>query len=352
MKNLFQHIILLIIGKTVLVSCIDPINIKVPFSTPKLVVEGYINNIKQKQRVKLSFSNNFSENKIEFIPVVGAKVKIVDNINRTFPLYELTQGIYESDSIAGTVGHSYQLFIETQDGKRYQSSPETLEGSPIIDSIYAEYEEFDEFFKNSFGEILSRRGNGFKVFIKSKDAPNKRNFYRWRSEGVFQFYTVCAKGDACDPAPPYPILCWAFFSPINPQIAVLSDENLDGNIFTQQIVKIPYEQTTRFVVSVQQHSISQNAFIYWQLIATQRANTGSIFDPPPAQIRGNIFNTDNNEELVLGYFEASGITTTKLTIDRGILAKGIAPYKPIFQEGDCRYVYPNTTIIRPPGFDR
>jgi hypothetical protein len=42
--------------------------------------------------------------------------------------------------------------------------------------------------------------------------------------------------------------------------------------------------------------------------------SGSIFELPPARIEGNIFNPENEEEIVLGYFEVAKTDTLSFTL--------------------------------------
>ena len=51
--------------------------------------------------------------------------------------------------------------------------------------------------------------------------------------------------------------------------------------------------------------MTQNAYNYWFEIDEIANNVGGLFDTPPATIRGNIYNINDESELVLGYFEAS-----------------------------------------------
>jgi hypothetical protein len=61
-------------------------------------------------------------------------------------------------------------------------------------------------------------------------------------------------------------------------------------------------------------SISQEAYRFLRLVKQQTEISGSVFDPPPANIRGNIISLDNPEEVVLGYFIAAGESTKRIYI--------------------------------------
>jgi hypothetical protein len=62
--------------------------------------------------------------------------------------------------------------------------------------------------------------------------------------------------------------------------------------------------------------------------------TGSVFDPPPANIRGNMISLDDNEETVLGYFFASDEQPLRTYIKREKLEFILSPTTKI--PDDCR----------------
>ena len=67
-------------------------------------------------------------------------------------------------------------------------------------------------------------------------------------------------------------------------------------------------------VDLSQISISQNAYRFLRLVKQQSEISGSVFDPPPARITGNMLSLDNPDEIVLGYFMAGGETSKRLYI--------------------------------------
>lgn len=58
-------------------------------------------------------------------------------------------------------------------------------------------------------------------------------------------------------------------------------------------------------------------------------NSGSVFDAPPAPIFGNIRNINDDEEMVLGYFEVANVQVTRI-----YTTKADVPY---FIEEVCKY---------------
>src|SRR5690606_2481793 len=84
-------------------------------------------------------------------------------------------------------------------------------------------------------------------------------------------------------------------------IYTASDELADGNpVFGFNITNERY--TEGDTVMIAQQRISKNAFNFLTTLQAQTAFVGSPFDGPPALIEGNIFNTDDTSEKILGFF--------------------------------------------------
>ena len=69
-----------------------------------------------------------------------------------------------------------------------------------------------------------------------------------------------------------------------------------------------------YMVEVLQYSLTPNAHNYWQTIENQIGNNGTIFETSNFQIRGNISNIADNDELVLGYFGASAVDSERILV--------------------------------------
>lgn len=328
-----------------LYSCIDPINIEIPAAASRLVVDGIIDNTLKRQEVKLSRTTDYREDFISNLPEREAKLKITDDLGNEWVLTENQPGIYFSTMMQGIIGRSYTLHIQTSDGNQYRSVPEKIKAVSPVDSIYAEYIEFPLIITNSAGIKTQVINNGFAVYALTRDQISPNDFYRWRSEGIFQFNTICK----CE-NPPWPTICWAPVNPINEKIYILWDKNTNGQLIRQQVATLPYDQATPYFVNVRQYSLSENSYRFWKLISEQQGNVGTIFDPPPAQIIGNIFNTEDETELVAGFFGASAVESKTIIIRRGLLANGKPPLRPVLPEGDCRLLYRFSTSVRPPQF--
>ncbi len=162
-------------------------------------------------------------------------------------------------------------------------------------------------------------------------------------DGIFEFFSLTDN--------PEIMQCWAPLPRLEPGIQVMDDRFVDGKTFVEPLAIILYDRPTYFLAMVEQYSLSAEAFEYWNQVKKQQQNTGSIFDSTPAQIKGNIYRTDNPAEVALGYFGASAVTRDSVLFQRFKASGLVSPTRPKdVIPGDCRFQEPNATNIKPPGF--
>lgn len=99
-------------------------------------------------------------------------------------------------------------------------------------------------------------------------------------------------------------------------------------------------------MEVSQYTLSYRAYDFWKQIQQQRSSVGSIFDPPPSEIKGNIIAEDDSK-AALGFFRASSVATRHIMIDNNRFPSK----KALARTGDCREIYSQSTAVRPPEFE-
>ena len=334
-------------------SCIDPINFSKGEDSNWLVVDGLITSEPGPYVVYLARTSEYSSYYAHIEDVEGAIVIISDDMGNSEILTETyIPGIYKTDpgGIRGVPGRHYKIEIETPDGKQYESDYELLIAVPEIDSIYYERRQHQELGDNNIVQTFE----GFQISIDTKDPENINNCYMWSWEGTHEVHTQPwdyfdwlkrkpAPKDCC-------AICWITERPGH--IDVFDDILLGEN----QIIKKPvaFVRITdngggrhfrgKYHIEVKQLSITKEAYNYWSSIEGQISSSGSIFEPPPVAIIGNIENVNNHEEPVFGYFGASAISTKCIFIP-----EIEAPYLPgdtIIWPDDCR-VIGNSTAVKP-----
>lgn len=336
-------------------ACVEPFELETGTENKLLVVDGIITdqNRPDQNKVTLSWTAPFNgeDRTVLTQPVYGAIVMVRDAQNNTMQLTESEYGVYvlSEREFKAEAGKSYTLYIRLPDGREYESRPELLMPVPAIQSINYEFKEFINVVKNADEALVEKRTVGFEVKVQVQDPEEQDNYYRWDTEGVFEYFSAIEETDSTKK--PLPSLCWSNMGSINTKAATSDDRLVNGRLFEHAVVVVPADIPTKYRIKIRQYSISPDAFEFWRLFNEQQSSVGSIFDPPPAQIRGNLYSKTNPEEQVIGYFGASALTENYIVIPRYLHAPfpGI-PYE--VPQGDCRYIglYPNVTDVRPEGF--
>jgi hypothetical protein len=330
-------------------ACVEPISINNQITDDKLVIDGYFTTDTNLNTVRLSKSAAFSNN-YPFVPfnapVVNAVVSVIAEDGTVTAFHETEPGLYVTNEVA-VVGKQYYLLVELAGGTIYKSDPEKAPQPVPIDSMSYTVSQ-ETVIENQGGTILELKSYFFNVHVSVADPNSENNFYLWRARGTFEYITL-PPGDA----PCQYCYCYAPLYPLTSVVNVRSDEHVNGGEIYRKVASIKYDRNTAFLTTVDQFSISPKAYGFWKRVADQQASVGSIFDPAPAAIRGNVYKESDMEEVVLGYFTVASIGRKHLLIDRGKVAKALGLVDSNLippGTGDCRLLYNNATHIKPVEF--
>jgi hypothetical protein len=132
----------------------------------------------------------------------------------------------------------------------------------------------------------------------------------------------------------------------NQSLFLAQDDNFNG-LTTRMPAAFVEDDGRRFMfdfrIDLKQYSISSGAYRFLRLIKQQAEISGSIFDPPPATIRGNLINLDNPDVTVLGYFIAAGEASKRIYIKNSDLS---FKQNKVRIPDECREL-PGATVERP-----
>ena len=101
--------------------------------TGYLVVEGIVNNEGGTTNIKLSRTTSLND--IANIQESGAQVKLEDNNNSFYALFENSNGNYTIDNLHLDTSLKYRLSIKTSNNEDYLSDFVKIKKNPPIDSI-------------------------------------------------------------------------------------------------------------------------------------------------------------------------------------------------------------------------
>ncbi len=299
-----QRLILLIM---LLNSCVDPFSLS-QVEVPQLVIEGQITDQPGPYEIKISQAILQKS-----IPVRGAEVTVRDDLNRTLNFGEQAPGIYISDQGApkGEIGRTYLLEIQLIDGTQYCSLPETMVAVPSINEINVVPARRS--FVSDQGNDINI--NGFEVVVSPASNRDQGTYLRWEYRGVYALRTP-APCDDCTKT------CWFESRPPPEYLRITGTQRMNSPMppVALDFFLGSQEFDTAYIIRVKQFSLNARAFEFWQSVQAQRTSSGSIFDPVPGAITGNMEACGASSEPVAGYFMASAVHLQEHTILKEDLA--------------------------------
>jgi hypothetical protein len=332
---MFATIIRALLPATLLLAlagCVDPYMPDV-ITAPRsyLVVDGFINSQGVTQ-IKLSRTYNLTDG----TPPVEARatVYIEDEAGGRFPLRETTAGLYLSDALTLDAAQRYRLTLSTRAGRQYASDFVPVKTTPAIDSISWE-----------------AAADELRIKVSSHDSRNATQFYRWNYEETWEFAPIIStrleySNETVHPRDePYPDRCWR--SQLSTSINIGKTTNLSQDVLANHILrKLP--NTTellyrKYSILVKQHGMTRAEYDYWDLLRKNTESIGTLFDPLPSQLTGNVHCLDDAEELALGFVGVHSITEKRIFISRSQLPRNWP-----LSSGYAECLHPDSIINDPP----
>ncbi|MFT4666455.1 MAG: hypothetical protein ACI9XB_003421 [Gammaproteobacteria bacterium] len=298
-------------------SCEEYFNPNLEGAEPVLVIEGGITNVPGPYTVNLSFSSGIYVDDQQ--GVENALVKIIEEGGEEEVLSEIDPGTYatSANGIQGTVDKNYKISILLQDGTPYESNYQKMPSSIDIDSVEAVVE-----FR--YLNIDEQNIPGYQFYVTTELAENKENYFLWSLESTFKYrsdFTIdFIYTDNMVQEYPLPTAfqtCWRT-DQVNEiytfNTAVLSEpkvERLPINFARAD----RRELYIRYGLLVKQLTINKEAHTFWNNIQGQIENQENLYNSQPFQIRGNLFNIDDSEETVLGFFMVAAQNEKRIFVD-------------------------------------
>lgn len=331
----------------VLLGCIDPITFKYDGQVEHLAVQSIFTNQKKVHFVRLTITSPFGSPYNQF--ATNAQVAITSKEGENYIFKHAESGKYFSDGeIAAIPGHTYQLKISHK-GKLYESSPITLPQANEIIPIDSIKLKFATRYTIVYGAKEKRLLPGYDILVDFKDTPNQQNFYRWSFSRIYEVETqpenyVEYSCRGCPRPAPKDCCKFCWITESDEILETTANDWLrDGQeIKNQPVMFIPFYQymNRKLDLTLYQHSISQEAYEFFRALNNQANSTGSMFDAPPTELKGNLYNINDKNEKVIGFFEASVVASKNIRI-KGIDIDFKIP--PFDYPDDCRVMLNSTT---------
>ena len=275
-----------------------------------LVVEAFLSDGDDPFEVKLSRSMPIDTSGL--IPEVGATIRLYNLDGEFYNLREETNGRYQHPPINPQVGESYQLFIRTRDGNNYESSSVTMRSTPKIDSVTYRYIERPEMGLK-----------GIQTFVNTHDPNNNTWYYRWIWDETWEFRTAYQSQHVYEDGMIFLredniYKCWK--NSESTSIKIATSKNLTEDIISQYPIWYVTTATDRlgdrYSMNLKQYALSEESYNYWLELQKVTESLGTLFDPQPATVYGNIYNVNNETEVVLGFFDASTVEEKRIFLTR------------------------------------
>ena len=303
------HIIIILILLSIC-ACLDPFKFDIDSAQPGIVIDGVFDNSVGPHIVKISSVTPFGYRVFEGIP--NAEVVIISEDIR-YPLIEKDVGIYElpKNKLQGIPGNIYQLDIQLSDGTEIISNLETMPPGYALDEAQATFGR--DFVLQESGR---ERNQHIITVTASTVLPETEEaiFLKYTMDETYSFPEVYCGGLHM------PKICY-ITQPSNSQ----DFEIFNSNLITSREIKdlkiavktriVPEEYSGRHYFTVYQHSITKEAYRYWERVKELLTQEGTVFDKPPARVPGNLIST-NSELEILGYFQVASVSIARKFLQR------------------------------------
>ena len=283
-----------------------------------LVVESIITDVEETQIVKLRKTSPIGQDTI--IGVLDVEMLVRSSEGDIYDFIETEEtGVYQSlEPFAGIVGSEYQLQFTTGTGQEYQSSWVEMLSTPAIENLEAEFEPVS-------GDPNNANAGNFNFFISSGPTNKEETFMRWRWTSTYEIKIpqpsrflwlggndFIAREIGGDNEEFQVEICW----PSQESKALLIEESQQvSGAFTRFPVHSFYSETRWMLrgyhLFVEQYALSEESFEFWDLLKRSNQEGGGLFDLQVGSISGNVKNVNDENEPVLGIFEAAQLRSIR-----------------------------------------
>lgn len=333
----------LIVFMIAIASCIDPFEVSSLMPEGLINIEAFITSTPQVQQIRISRAGIYGPEIVgRNLPIRSAVVLVKDDLGNVERFFESQEaGVYQSSSdFSAKVGRSYNLDITLSEGERLVSLPERVTAVPQMDSV-----TYSAVRTPSTDPMNDE--TGVQVLGHFQDPADEQNFYYWKmleSDFVLiaepELFSLPPTHPTCPRCPAPKACCARCFHKEIPRpanINTVEDSDFNGKYQSRVIAYVRdnglrFKETYR--LDIEHMSVSAEGHRYLKLSDQQLRLTGSVFDPPPANIRGNVINLNRPEEQVLGYFFASDVQLLRVYIHRDRLEFFLRPQ--LIVPDDCR----------------
>ncbi|WP_187264303.1 DUF4249 domain-containing protein [Pontibacter beigongshangensis] len=304
-KHIFWFLLLLLMG-----ACEEPyMPREIVMPNRYLVVTGFINS-GATTTIRLSRTQNLSDESAPD-PETGANVWVEGEGGERFNLEETSPGSYVHSGYDMSSFGRCRLRIRTA-GSDYASEFVTIKRTPPIDSVSWKTDE-----------------GGLNIYVNTHDPQNQTRYYRWEYDEAWEYLSVFYAelefvDGAVRPRTPESEEIYRCYQFNTPSVIKLGNsiKLSEDRISEAQLLRIPAisnKLMSRYSILVKQYALTKEEFEYWDILKRNTESMGTLFDPLPAQLSGNIANLSDPTEIVIGYIGAYSVEEKRLFINKAAL---------------------------------
>jgi hypothetical protein len=276
-----------------------------------LVVDGFINS-RGSSTFLLSRTSNVDAKGSPPIET-RAQVYIEEEGGPRYSLQEsAVKGTYISAVLTLNTAKNYRLRVLTSTGKDYASDYVPVKITPAIDAV-----------------TWRATDAGLTVYVNSHDDTKQTQYYRYEYEETWEImppYSPSVEyknGIIQNIVTPFPTMCWG--NNKSTSIALTNTTRLTQDVVSDFIIRSLSATNNllsyRYSILVKQYAQTSDEYMYWELLKKNTESIGSLFDPLPAQLTGNITCLNDESELALGFVGAHSVEQKRLFIARSELPR-------------------------------
>lgn len=313
MKNQIIKLLIVLFGAIIETRCSEIYDPQLDIPADILVVEAHMTDKPETYYVKLSSTTPFNSLK-ESTPVSGAKIWVTDNKDNSIQMYSETgRGYYSYNPGTNNIavsGDSYTLHIETSDGNIYESSPEEISSSVVVDSVYGIRKNRTELIQSPDGGSSIPTINSYiDIIADIQTGTNSTPKVRFAPDWIFEM--IDYHRDIIGGPPVPPTFSWSYLENNSLYISDLTDNNIlteqyAGSLLVNNLAYFYAKQNLSYIVVVLNfYCLNNDSYSFYNEMKKQLSADDALFDPVEEQVTGNIKCISNPDKQVTGLFDVA-----------------------------------------------
>jgi len=295
-------------------SCVDPFEPGV-INTPDslLVVNGFINS-NGPTNITLLRTQNLTDDTAP-MPEENARIFLEEEGGFSVQLIATGNGNYTTNANNLNPGKRYRLHLYTAANQEYASEFVNVSLTPKIDEI-----------------TWKAQDDQLQIYANTHNTEDQTRYYRWQYEETWEFTSAFGsyleyKDHKIQVRTEDIYHCWTTEN--STQIILGNSLRLSQNkISDQPITAVPASSPKlgrKYSILLKQSAQTPAEYQYWETLKKNTESIGTLFDPLPTQLTGNIKCITNANEPVIGYIGAYSVEEKRIFVSFDELPNGWLP---------------------------